>query len=168
MSRLLLAALSFVAVAASCGANDPGNAPVDPDPSDTTDTTPAVRTIPVTVGSTIIHAELATTFSERTNGLMGRTSLPDTTGMLFAFSVDQQLSFWMKNTPLDLDIAFIDSTKTILNIEGMTANDEVTFHRSAGLARYALEVRRGWFASHGITPGTRLSFSFPVGTRIDP
>ena len=165
MSRLLFAALGFVAAAASCGANDPGGTPVDPDPIDTT---VAVRTIPVTVGTKVIHAELATTFAERTTGLMGRTSLPDTAGMLFAFATDQQLSFWMKDTPMDLDIAFVDSTKTILNIEAMTANDQVTFHRSAGLARYALEVRRGWFASNGITVGTKLSFTFPAGTRIDP
>jgi uncharacterized membrane protein (UPF0127 family) len=165
MSRLLFAAVAFVAIAGSCGADNPGNTPVDPDPSDTTS---VVRTIPVTVGSKIVHAELATTFSERTTGLMGRTSLPDTAAMLFAFAGDQELSFWMKDTPLDLDIAFIDAAKKILNIEGMTANDQVTFHRSAGPARYALEVRRGWFASHGITVGTQLSFTFPAGTRIDP
>jgi uncharacterized protein len=166
VSKLLLAALGFVAVAASCGADDPGTTPVDPPDPDTTTT--VVRTIPVTVGSKIIQAELATTYAERTNGLMGRTSLPDTAGMLFAFAGNQELSFWMKDTPIDLDIAFVDSTKTILNIEGMTANDQVTYHRSAGLARYALEVRRGWFASQGITAGTRLSFTFPPGTRIDP
>lgn len=165
MPRLLLAAISFVAIAASCGA-DSGDTPVDPDPTDTTTIT--LKTIPVTVGTKVIQAELATTFAERTTGLMGRTTLPDTAGMLFAFAGDEVRGFWMKDTPIDLDIAFVDSTKTILNIEGMTANDDVTSHRSAGPARYALEVRRGWFATHGITVGTRLSFSFPVGTRIDP
>lgn len=165
MSRLLVAALAFVAIAASCGANDPGTTPGNPDPGDTTE---VVRTIPVTVGTRVVHAELATTYTERSQGLMGRTSLPDTAGMLFAFASDQQLSFWMKDTPMDLDIAFVDSTRTIVNIEAMTANDQITFHRSSGLARYALEVRRGWFASHGIGVGTKLSFTFPVGTRIDP
>jgi uncharacterized protein len=165
MSRLLLAAFGFVAIAASCGADTAGNTPVDPDP---VDSTPVVRTIPVTVGTRLVHAELATTYAERTTGLMGRTSLPDTAGMLFAFAGDQTLSFWMKDTPIDLDIAFVDSAKKILNIEAMTALDQVTFHQSAAPARYALEVRRGWFASHGITVGTKLSFSFPAGTRIDP
>jgi uncharacterized membrane protein (UPF0127 family) len=122
----------------------------------------------VTVGSRLVHAELATTFAERSKGLMGRTSLPDTAGMLFVFGSDQQLNFWMKDTPMDLDIAFVDSGKTILNIETMTALDEITFHRSSGPARYALEVRRGWFASNGITAGTKLSFALPPGTAIDP
>src|SRR5690349_7555344 len=111
MSRLLFAAIGFVAIAGSCGANDPGTGPDDPpDPPDTTTT--IVRTIPVTVGTRVVQAELATTYTERTNGLMGRTFLPDTAGMLFAFAGDQQLSFWMKDTPIDLDIAFVDSTKT--------------------------------------------------------
>ena len=164
MSRLFVAAFGFAAIAASCGADDPGTGPIDNDP----DTTVTSNTIPVTVGTRVVHAELATTYAERTTGLMGRTSLPDTAGMLFAFAGDQTLSFWMKDTPIDLDIAFIDASKTILNIEGMTANDQVTFHQSSGPARYALEVRRGWFASHGITVGTKLSFTFPAGTRIDP
>jgi uncharacterized membrane protein (UPF0127 family) len=168
MPRLLIAAFAFAAIAASCGADDPGTGPDDNVPPDTTDSTPVVRTIPVTLGSRVVHAELATTFAERTQGLMGRTSLPDSAGMLFVFGLSQELSFWMKDTPIDLDIAFVDSTRTILNIEGMTALDQVTFHRSAGLARYALEVRRGWFASHGITAGTKLSFSLPPGTTIDP
>ena len=85
MSRLLFAAIGFVAIAGSCGANDPGTGPDDPpDPPDTTTT--IVRTIPVTVGTRVVQAELATTYTERTNGLMGRTFLPDTAGMLFAFA----------------------------------------------------------------------------------
>lgn len=169
MSRLLLAAIGFVAIAASCGADKSVTGPIDDDPSDPTDTTttPTVRTIPVTIGGNVIQAELATTLAERQTGLMGRAVLPDTAGMLFVFSVSQLLSFWMYETPVDLDIAFLDSTKTILNIDEMTANTTVT-HQSNGLARYALEMRRGWFSSHGITAGTKLTFTVPSGLTIDP
>jgi uncharacterized membrane protein (UPF0127 family) len=156
-ARLLAAGLG-AAIAVSCGADDPAR----PDPPD------APRTIPVTIGTHVVHAEIASTLGERSVGLMGRTSLPDTAGMLFIFGSDTELSFWMKDTPIDLDIAFLDSTRTILNIEGMTALDQSTFHRSNGPARYALEVRRGWFAARGIAAGTKLQFTVPSGIVIDP
>jgi uncharacterized membrane protein (UPF0127 family) len=107
-------------------------------------------------GAVVVHAELATTSDERAQGLMGRAALPDTAGMLFVFASDQTLGFWMRDTPLDLDIA------------AMTANDDRTTHFSTGPARYALEVRRGWFAAKGITAGMTASFTLPPGLRIDP
>lgn len=156
--RALLAALALGAFG-SCGA-DSGVTP-GPDP-------PRARTIPVTVGGRVVHAELATTWAERDKGLMGRTALPDTAGMLFVFAADQTLSFWMRGTPINLAIAFLDSSRTILNIEEMVAHDELTFHRSAGLARYALEMRSGWFAERGIGPGAKVTFTLPPGLVIDP
>ncbi len=129
---------------------------------------PAVRTTPVHFGAVVVHAELATTSDERAQGLMGRAALPDTAGMLFVFASDQTLGFWMRDTPLDLDIAFLDASGRILNIAAMTANDDRTTHFSTGPARYALEVRRGWFAAKGITAGMTASFTLPPGLRIDP
>jgi len=66
------------------------------------------------------------------------------------------LSFWMKNTPAPLSIAFIDSHGTILNIRDMEPNDETTLHRSQGDALYALEVREGWFTEQGIKAGATV------------
>lgn len=151
-------ALVMLSIAAfgSCGA-DGGNGP-EPE---------VARTIPVTIGSHVVHAELATTLAERNQGLMGRTTLPDTAGMLFVFSGDMIRDFWMKDTPIDLAIAFLDSDKKILNIVEMTAQD-LTIHRSTGAARYALEVRKRWFADRGIAPGATVAFTLPPGLTIDP
>ncbi|HKS05963.1 MAG TPA: DUF192 domain-containing protein [Gemmatimonadaceae bacterium] len=121
----------------------------------------------VCFGAIGLHAELATTFAERQQGLMNRPALPDTAGMLFVFAINQELSFWMVNTPSPLSIAFLDSTKTIINIEDMEPNTS-DGHRSNGLARYALEVRRGWFADRGIRPGSKATFTLPPGLPIDP
>jgi uncharacterized protein len=136
----------------------------------TDDPTPVggARTIPIVIGSHTVHAELATTSDERQRGLMGRTALPDTAAMLFVFAGDQTLSFWMKDTPIDLSIAFLDASGRIVNIADMTANDDRTTHYSSGPARYALEVRRGWFAERGVTAGATASFTLPTGLRIDP
>jgi hypothetical protein len=151
--RLVCASFVFAAFAA-CGADDTtGPAPV--------------RTIPITIGSAVLRAELATTLAEREQGLMGRAALPDTAGMLFAFGHDQTLSFWMKDTPAPLSIAFLAEDGTILNIEDMEANTE-TIHRSTGAARYALEVTKGWFAARNITVGAKAVFTLPVGLTIDP
>jgi uncharacterized membrane protein (UPF0127 family) len=121
----------------------------------------------VCFGALGLHAELATTLTERQQGLMNRPPLPDTAGMLFVFATNQELDFWMVNTPSPLSIAFLDSTKTILNIEDMEPNTSNS-HRSNGLARYALEVRRGWFADRGIKAGAKATFTLPPGLTIDP
>jgi uncharacterized membrane protein (UPF0127 family) len=76
--------------------------------------------------------------------------------MLFVFERPQPLSFWMKNTPAPLSIAFIDEHGAILNIRDMTPNDDTTLHRSQGNALYALEVRKGWFDEQGIKAGASV------------
>lgn len=131
-------------------------------------TTPTpVRTMPVSFGTIVIRAEIATTLAEREKGLMGRTSLPDTAGMLFAFAHDQILDFWMKDTPLPLSIAFLKADGTIVNIDDMEANT-LNSHRSADSVRYALEVRKGWFSDRGIVAGAKATFTLPPGLTIDP
>lgn len=152
--RVLTAAL-VVAAFGSCAADDGP-------------TTPAPRIVAVTFGSSVVQAELATTFAERQQGLMERTSLPDTVGMLFVFAGDAIRDFWMKDTPINLSIAFLDSTKTIINVKEMTAFDEQTIHHSAGPARYALEMKEGWFTARGFGPGTKATFTLPPGLMIDP
>ena len=60
-----------------------------------------------------VDAEIARTQEERNYGFMERKKIPDGTGMLFIFEFDQKLSFWMKNTPHPLSIAYIDSNGII-------------------------------------------------------
>ncbi len=97
----------------------------------------------------------------RARGLMGVESLPSDTGMLFIFPDTAPRTFWMRNTPLPLSIAFLDDDKVILNIADMAPFDEQTLHASAGPARYAIEVPQGWFAANGITAGTVVLLELP-------
>jgi uncharacterized membrane protein (UPF0127 family) len=94
----------------------------------------------------------------RERGLMFRQDLPEDEGMLFVFDYPQPLSFWMKNTYLPLDIAFVSADKHILNILAMKPLDEKTRYESQGPAQYAIEVNRGWFVRHGVSPGDRVQF----------
>ena len=114
-----------------------------------------LATIQLSVKGYRVVAEVAATPETRTTGLMHRFSLKPGHGMLFVFSTPQPLAFWMKNTFIPLSIAFISRDGDILNIEDMSPQTEST-HPSRGLAQYALEMKKGWFAERGIGAGDRV------------
>ena len=109
-------------------------------------------------GSTqIVKAEVAEKEEDRNHGFMERKKIPDGTGMLFIFDRDQILSFWMKNTPHPLSIAYIDSKGKIRNIYDMTPFS-LTPIKSTSSVRYALEVPQGWFEKNNISVGDMVSW----------
>src|SRR5450631_2077601 len=112
-------------------------------------------TVQLTINSHRLVAEIAATVETRTVGLMHRFSLKPDHGMLFVFNAPQPLAFWMKNTFVPLSIAFIGADGRILNIDDMAPQTETT-HPSRGLALYALEMKKGWFAQHSIVAGERV------------
>lgn len=102
-----------------------------------------------------VTAEIADTLETRNYGFMNRKNIPDGTGMIFVFEQDQILSFWMKDTPHPLSIAYIDSMGTIRDIFDMTpfSLDPII---STVSVRYALEVPQGWFKNNNINVGDKL------------
>ena len=106
----------------------------------------------LTIGGHKLVVEVVNTPEQRATGLMNRFSLAPDHGMLFVFEAPQPLGFWMKNTYVPLSIAFADADGTIVNIEDMKPQDETT-HWSRGFALYAVEMKQGWFAAHGIKAG---------------
>ena len=100
----------------------------------------------------IVNAEIAEKAEDRNHGFMERKSIPDGTGMLFVFDRDQILSFWMKNTPHPLSIAYIDSKGKIRDIFDMTPYSTASIISTVSV-RYALEVPQGWYKINGITVG---------------
>lgn len=109
--------------------------------------------------SIICNCELAVKPEERSYGFMNRKIIPDGTGMLFIFEHEQLLSFWMKNTPHPLSIAFIDSRGKIRNIYDMKPFS-LSSVESTVSCRYALEVPQGWFAKNNIRPGDTITLDF--------
>ncbi len=106
-----------------------------------------------------ISAEIALTDEERQHGLMFRQSLGKNSGMLFVFSYEDHLSFWMKNTYIPLSIAYIDKNGRIIDIQNMKPLDTSISYPSKMKAMYALEMNMGWFNENGITEGSVVLFN---------
>ena len=113
---------------------------------------PAIR---INAGIHNITAQLAQTPEQREIGLMFRTAMGASEGMLFAFERPGQQCFWMKNTLIPLAIAFVADDGSIVNIDSMKPQT-LDGHCSATPVRFVLEVNEGWFAKRGIKPGSRL------------
>lgn len=100
------------------------------------------------------RVEVARTDRERQRGLMGRTELAHDEGMLFLFPeiTGEPLQFWMKNTPLPLDILFFDLETRLVSVAMMEPciDDPCPFYRSTAPAQYALEVPAGVIAALGL------------------
>lgn len=113
----------------------------------------------VILGSDTVVAEVAATADERREGLMYREELPEGTGMLFVFPEESMRSFWMSNTFLPLDIAFINAASVVVDIKQMEPED-TDLTDSDAPAMYALEVIQGWFEAQGIGEGVQAEIVF--------
>lgn len=108
-------------------------------------------------GVQVFTVELATTEEEKTTGLMYRKELADGRGMLFDFSPEQEVSMWMKNTFVSLDMIFIRADGRILRIAENTEPQSTKIIASRGLAKGVLEVVAGTAKKYGIAPGDRVA-----------
>ena len=107
-------------------------------------------------GVQVFAVEMATTEEEKTTGLMYRKELPDGKGMLFDFTPEQEVSMWMKNTFISLDMIFIRADGRILRIAENTEPQSTRIIPSGGLAKGVLEVIAGTAKKYGIAPGDRV------------
>lgn len=153
--------LPLVALAA-CGSS-PGTGPTDP--AFAAVLPPGVE--PVTFNMVEIRLDrvgnvpgaltvaVADTVERRTRGLMYRIHLLPDSGMLFAFPTETNSPFWNKNTPLDLDIAFLDAEGNVLAVHHLARYSEELLAPEV-LYLYALEMPGGWFAINGVGVGARF------------
>jgi uncharacterized membrane protein (UPF0127 family) len=115
-----------------------------------------MSTIELSAGTHSLRAEVANTYASRARGLMYRKSLQADHGMLFVYPDLAAHCMWMKNTLTPLSVAFIDNQGVILNVADMAPQTQ-ELHCASGPARYALEMRRGWFAAKGIVAGGKVT-----------
>jgi uncharacterized membrane protein (UPF0127 family) len=108
-------------------------------------------------GVQVFSVEMATTEEEKQTGLMYRKELADGKGMLFDFNPEQEVSMWMKNTYISLDMIFIRADGRILRIAENTEPLSTKIISSQGLARGVLEVPAGTARKYGIRPGDRVA-----------
>jgi hypothetical protein len=113
----------------------------------------------VSGNGTVLHmnVEVADSPGEWTYGLMNRASLPYDAGMIFIFGEDGPRCFYMKDTLIPLDMIFIDSNLTIIDIhENATPlSEDLIF--SSGPCRYVLEVNGGLCGASDINIGDKVT-----------
>jgi len=123
-----------------------------------TEEKPYVELRPKNASPVRVRVELARTAGQRSMGLMYRKRLGAACGMLFLFEQEQPHAFTMRNTPLPLDMIFIDSSLTVAGMVKNTkpyANGPFAIERPS---RYVLEVNAGFCARHGISAGDSVVF----------
>ena len=109
----------------------------------------------VTISGQDFHVEVARSEEQQRQGLMYRRRLGAREGMLFVYTEDQRLSFWMKNTRVALDLLFLNAAGEILQVEELKPGS-LKAVRSRRAARYALELPRGTAQELGVGPGDRV------------
>jgi uncharacterized membrane protein (UPF0127 family) len=112
-------------------------------------------TTKMNLGGKTFTIEIARTDKTREHGLMDRDSMPADHGMIFVFKDEQPRAFWMRNTRIPLDIVFISADGQIVSVHSMKPFD-LSSTRSAGPAKYAIELNEGVAAAQNLKPGDKL------------
>jgi len=102
------------------------------------------------------EVEIADDVKERAEGLMHREELADNAGMLFIYAKPQPVDFWMKNTPLSLDIVYVRVDGTIARIAERTTPMSEELIPSGEPIKAVLEVKAGTMRALGVAVGDRL------------
>ena len=113
-------------------------------------------TLVTSTGERIIKIEVASTSEEKSLGLMFRTSLADDAGMLFPYAPPQEITMWMRNTYIPLDMVFIRADGTIHRIEARTEPLSERIIPSGGDVAGVLELAGGNAERLGLKPGDRV------------
>jgi uncharacterized membrane protein (UPF0127 family) len=108
-------------------------------------------------GVHVFSVELAANDEQRARGLMFRKELPEGTGMLFDFQREQEITMWMQNTLIPLDMIFIRRDGRILRIAENTEPMSTKIIPSGGSAVAVLEVIGGTAKKLGIQPGDQVA-----------
>lgn len=116
----------------------------------------------IKIGKKRLHVEIAKTFQQQQLGLMHRTRLGESEGMIFIFEDEDYRSFWMKNTRIDLSIGYFNKNFELVEIIDMKATSVMDIsppsYPTKKKAQYAVEVNKGWFTKNKIQIGDRLNW----------
>ena len=141
-------ALALLAVADGCNRSAPAAPP---------------RTVgdwfTIRVGGQPVRLQVAVSEAEMARGLMERRDLAPDQGMLFVYREPQALGFWMRDTPLPLDIGFFGRSGKLEEVHAMYPFDETPVRSRSDRVQFALEMNQGWFREHGLRPGAGLDLA---------
>jgi uncharacterized membrane protein (UPF0127 family) len=111
-------------------------------------------------GTHAIDIEVTETPAEKAQGLMFRTRLADTAGMLFFYDTPQEITMWMRNTYIPLDMVFIRADGIVHRIEARTEPLSESIIASRGDVTACLELAGGAAERLGLKPGDRVEHRF--------
>ncbi len=114
---------------------------------------PKLPTVKLNVGGKDMVSEIADNDRSRQMGMMFRESMGKDEGMIFVFPFPHQTSFWMRNTTVPLDAAYIDPRGVILEIHKLMPLDESSVQATSDQIQYVLETPQGWFERNGVKAG---------------
>ena len=127
----------------------------------------SLPTVKMTLGNREFTIEVAANEEQRQMGLMYRDSMPADHGMIFVFDDEEPLSFWMKNTRIPLDIAYLDRNAKIVSIQSMKPFD-LTGIDSGKPAKYAIELNVGVATAAGLHVGDVIKIPAFTSTQPPP
>jgi len=107
-------------------------------------------------GEQVVSVEITETPEEKTRGLMFRTRLPDNEGMLFAYDPPREITMWMRNTYIPLDMVFIGRNGIVHRIEAWTTPLSEAIISSGAEVAACLELAGGAAERLGLKPGDRV------------
>ena len=143
MGRVRTAIAAAVLLATACGGSGGDGLPTSPS-----------SIVSFNGTSASLRVAVADTPDARRRGLMGVNRLAADEGMAFVFDEPVSTTFWMKDTPLPLSIAFVSEGGRIVTIRDMEpCTGACPRYGADGPFTLAIEAHRGWFAAHGIGVG---------------
>jgi len=113
----------------------------------------------------VIICEVVSSPEKRSFGLMFKEKLPEDEGMLFVYDFPHNVSFWMKNTFIPLDIIFLDETGTVVNVEEAdleinVSDEKLKRYFSTLPVKWVVEINQGLCKAYGIKLGTNVSIEY--------
>ena len=151
---LLLALLAGLLIHTGCNkSGGETNSPPADDPFAPTQAQPKLPTIKLWLGAEELAAEMALTAQQERTGMMFRTNMAETEGMIFVLPYTQRASFWMKNCYVPLSAAYIDPDGVIQEIHDLQPQNTNTVVATSDNIRFVLETPQGWFDRHHVRTG---------------
>ena len=135
---------------------------------------PSGKTADVLLGTDMFRLEVAETPPQLSYGLMNRRGLDRNGGMLFILGRERQAGFWMKNTMIPLDIAFVNSCGVVTAIHTMKTEPvrgpfereriyekRLPLYGSNAPVAFAIEVNAGTLKTCGLKEGDHVEIRLP-------
>lgn len=122
----------------------------------------ATQTVNIKINETPLLVYSAETFSEKARGLMFKRSLPESIdGMMFSYDEPTLISFWMKETYMDLDLILVDENMTVTEIIKMNVEKNPEFpekvYKGKSKNKYAIEIKSDRLKTLTIKIGDKLN-----------